>query len=268
MENRGRYVYGVAASAKMIRLGPIGIDGSEVSTIPYGGFCAIVHSCPAEPYQSDDQETVGRWVKAHQGVLDAAKKQLGIVVPMGFDTILQATDDAVSADQVVKNWLKEDSGRLESVVAKIEGKDEYGVQISYAPGVVAKHISEESPGIREIREDLASKSPGVAYLYRQKLERAVKAEIERLASDWFDDFYTKVKRHCDDVVVEKTKKADTNGVMLLNLSCLVAGEEVSNLGEELEKISRMEGFSVHFSGPWPPYSFVAKPVIPVEKEVN
>jgi len=169
---------------------------------------------------------------------------------------------------VVKDWLKEDSGRLQSVMAKIEGRDEYGVQVSYTPCVIAKHISEESQGIREIREDIASKSPGVAYLYREKLERAVKAEIERLASDWFSDFYAKVKRHCDDVVVEKTKKADTNGVMLLNLSCLVAGEEVSNLGEELEKISRMEGFSVHFSGPWPPYSFVAKPVIPVEKEVN
>jgi hypothetical protein len=108
---------------------------------------------------------------------------------------------------------------------------------------------------------MAGKSAGTAYLYRQKVERAVKAEIERLANDWFKDFYARVKQHCDDIVVEKTRKAGRNKVMLLNLSCLVAGERANNLGEELEKIDNMEGFSVHFSGPWPPYSFVGKPVV-------
>jgi hypothetical protein len=268
MENRGRYIYGVAVSEKAIGLGPIGIGGSEVCTIPYGGFCAIVHSCPAEPYQSGDAETVKRWVKTHQSVLDEAKKALGIVIPMSFDTILQAKDDAVSSDQLVKDWLKEDSKRLQSVMEKIAGRDEYGVQIFYAPSVIAKQISEESQEIRKIRKEMAAKSPGTAYLYKQKVEKAVKAEIERLASDWFKDFYARIKRHCDDIVVEKTRKADRNKVMLLSLSCLVAKDSVDNLGEELEKINNMEGFSVHFSGPWPPYSFVAKPVVPGKEEAK
>ena len=268
MENKGRYIYGVAAGIKAVSLGPIGIEGNEVYTIPCAHFCAIVHSCPAEPYQSGDEETVKRWVKTHQGVLDEAKKELGIVIPMGFDTILQSKDDAISPDQVVKDWLNEDSERLQSVMERITGRDEYGVQIFYAPRVIAKQISEENQEIRKIREEMAAKSPGTAYLYKQKVERAVKAEIERLAGVWFTDFYRRIKGHCDDIVVEKTKKADRNRVMLLNLSCLVAREKVSNLGEELEKINNMAGFSVHFSGPWPPYSFVAKPVVPVKEEVK
>jgi len=96
----------------------------------------------------------------------------------------------------------------------------------------------------------------------------VKAELERLANDWFKDFYARVKRHCDDIVVEKTRKADRNKVMLLNFSCLVARERMDDLGEELEKIHNMDSFSVHFSGPWPPYSFVTKPVEPVREEVK
>jgi len=38
----------------------------------------------------------------------------------------------------------------------------------------------------------------------------------------------------------------------------------------LEEINNMEGFSVRFSGPWPPYSFVAKPTmtIPDTKEMS
>jgi len=261
MENSGRYIYGVAASGRAVSLGPIGIGGNEVYTIPCGGFCAIVHSCPAEPYQSGDEETVKKWVRTHQGVLDEAKKELSTVIPMGFDTILQSKDDAVSPDQVVRDWLKGDHDRFQAVMERIKGRDEYGVQIFYDPRVITKQISEENQEIRIIREEMASKSPGMVYLYKQKVERAVKAEIERLANDWFRDFYARVKRHCDDIVVEKTRKADRNKVMLLNLSCLVARERVDNLGEELEKINNMEGFSVHFSGPWPPYSFVAKPTI-------
>ena len=270
MKNRGRYIYGVAAGVKAVSLGPIGIEGNEVYTIPCGGFCAVVHSCPAEPYQSGDEETVKKWVTTHQGVLDEAKKALGTVIPMGFDTILQSKDEVISPARVVKDWLKEDSERLQSVMEKIEGRDEYGVQIFYAPGLVVKQVSEESQEIRKIREEMAGKSPGTAYLYKQKVERAVKAEIERLAGEWFRDFYRRIKGHCDDIVVEKTKKADRNRVMLLNLSCLVAREKVSNLGEDLEKINNTEGFSVHFSGPWPPYSFVAKPTVAASetKEVS
>jgi len=268
MENRARYIYGVGTSGSAIILGPIGIEGNEVYTIPCGGFCAVVHSCPAEPYQSSDQETVKKWVKMHQGVLDEAEKALGTVIPLGFDTILNSKDDAVSPDQVVKDWLKEDHDRFQAVMEKIKGRDEYGVQIFYAPSVIAKQISEENQEIRKISEEMASKSPGMVYLYKQKIEKAVKAEIERLAEEWFKDFYRKIKSHCDDIVVEKTKKADRNRVMLVNLSCLVAREKVNNLGEELEKINDTEGFSVHFSGSWPPYSFVAKPVAPAKEEVK
>jgi len=268
MENRGRYIYGVAAGAKAVILGPIGMEGNEVYTIPYGGFCAVVHSCPAEPYQSGDEETVKKWVGTHQGVLDEAKKALGTVIPMGFDTILQSKDDAVSPDQVVKDWLKGDSERFQAVMERIKGRDEYGVQIFYTPALVVKQISDENQEIRKLREEIASKSPGMAYLYKQKVEREVKAEIEGLAGEWFRNFYRRIKDHCDDIVVEKTKKADRNRVMLLNLSCLVAREKVSNLGEGLEKINNTEGFSVHFSGPWPPYSFVVKPVAPITEDAK
>jgi hypothetical protein len=97
-------------------------------------------------------------------------------------------------------------------------------------------------------------------MYKEKLEKAVKAEMDKLADEWFKDFYDRIKGHTDDIVVEKTKKMDKDKVMLLNLSCLMARGNVDSLGEELEKIDNMEGFSVRFTGPWPPYSFVAKPV--------
>jgi hypothetical protein len=265
-QNKGRYVYGITAGGKEVRLGPIGIDGSEVYTVTYQDLGAIVHSCPTEPYQSLDDETVKGWVKAHQGVLDAAKEQFSTIIPLGFDTILKPEDDSISPDHVVRDWLKKDCDRFHAVISKIEGKDEYGVQVSYIPAVISEYMSEQSEEVNGIRDEMAKKSPGIAYIYKQKLEKTIKAEMERLADSWFKDFYNRVNKHTDDIIVEKTRKLDKDKVMLLNLSCLVAKEKVDGLGEELEKINNMEGFFVHFSGPWPPYSFVAKPIVAAGKE--
>jgi hypothetical protein len=265
-QGKGRYVYGVAAGGREVRLGPIGIEGSEVYTIPYEDISAIVHNCSTEPYQSSREEIVKNWVRTHQSVLDAAGERLSIVIPLGFDTILQPKDNATPPEQVVTEWLREDYGRLREVMRKIEGKDEYGVQVSYEPRLIIKRISEQSEKIKKIKEEIAAKSPGTAYMYKQKLERAVKAETEQLASVWFDDYYGRIKKHTDDIIVEKTKKLNDGRVMLLNLSCLVTREKIDGLGKELEEINNTDGFSVHFSGPWPPYSFVARPVVLVKGE--
>jgi hypothetical protein len=264
-QSEGRYVYGVAAG-DATRLGPIGIEGNEVYTIPYEELCAIVHNCPAKPYQSNDEEIVKSWVKAHQNVLDEAKERFGTVIPLGLDTILKPKDDVTSPDQVVRDWLREDYGRLRALKEKIGGRDEYGVQVFYEPAVVSKQISVQSEEVKGIRGEMATKSPGMAYMYKQKLGKAVKAEVERLADEWFKDFYARVRKHADEIVVDKTQKTGGGKVMLLNLSCLVAREKVAGLGEELERVNDMEGFSVHFSGPWPPYSFVTKPAVPVVEE--
>jgi len=257
---KGRYVYGVAPTGRRVTLGQIGIEGSEVYTIRYKDLCAVVHNCPTEPYQSDNEEVVKDWAKTHQKVLDEAKERFGTLIPLGFDVIIQPKDDTTSSEQMVKDWLREDYDRLRSVMEKIKGKDEYGVQISYDPKVMSKFIAEQSEEVRKIKKEIATKSPGMAYMYKQKLEKVVKAEMERFADNWFKDFYEKIKRHTDDIVVEKTKRLKDK-VMLLNLSCLMAKEKVKSLGEELERINNMEGFSVHFSGAWSPYSFVAKPIM-------
>jgi hypothetical protein len=160
----------------------------------------------------------------------------------------------------VKDWLKDDHSRLWSLIERIQGKDEYVVQVSYESGVVGRQLSEQNEEIRKLQQEINTKTAGMAYVLNQRLERVVKAETEKLADEWFKDFYSRIKRHTDNIVIEKTKKMDRGKVMLLNLSCLASPEKVRILGEELEKIDNTEGFSVYFSGPWPPYSFVSKPV--------
>jgi len=265
-EKQGRYLYGVTAIDESMSLGKIGIEGNKVYTIPYNGLAAIVHNCPTEPYKSDDQELVKNWVKTHQEVLDVATEKIGTVLPSGFDTIIKPKDDTADPNQTVKDWLKEDMQKLLSMIEKIKGKDEYGIQISYEPEIMSKKIIEESKTIKKLKEEIKSKPKGIAYMYRQKLEKAVSNELEKKMDEYFRDFFHRIKLHSDDIKVEKTKKIDKNKVMIMNLSCLVRKDKAEDLGNELEAINNINGFSVHFSGPWPAYSFVTLPTATESKK--
>jgi len=252
----GRYLYCVADSGEKVSLGPIGINGQEVYAVPYEDVCAVVHDCPAEPYQSTDAEVIKGWVIAHQRVVDKAWEKWGTVLPLGFDTIIREQGGS-GPQQNVENWLAADYQTIKRKLEAVRGKAEYGVQVFWEPQVIARSIAQMSREISSLEEEIKSKPRGLAYMYRQKLENAVKREMEAKADQCFRDFYSRIKKHVCDLKLEKTKRADDDRQMIMNLSCLVDGDKSTHLGEELEGIGQMEGFSVRFTGPWPPYSFVS-----------
>jgi hypothetical protein len=255
-EISGLYMYGIADSNAQTELGEIGIEGNAVYTIAYNGLSAIVHNCPLEPYNSDDEVVVKGWVKTHQNVLDVAEAKFGTVIPFSFDMIIKPGDNG-NAKTALENWILEEFDSLMEKLAKIRGKKEYGVQIYYIPSVMSEKIIDENEVVRAIKEELNTKGPGAAYMYRQKLESTIKKEMESRMDTHFKDFYTRIKKHVGEIKVEKTKRTDEKDMqMIMNLSCLVAEDKYKALGAELEQIDKTEAFSVRFTGPWPAYSFV------------
>ena len=250
-----RYLYCIAEGNKKISFGNIGIEGNEVYTIPYEDLCAVTHKCSPEPYKSEDNEVVKKWAMAHQKVIDTAWEKFGTVLPLGFDTIIKGEED-ITPDENMKSWLKDDYKNLKEKIFKLKSKAEYGVQIFWDPNVIGEKLIENNSEIKKLNEEIKSKSKGLAYMYKQKLENLLKKEMEKEADRCFKDFYERIKRCGDEIKVEKTKKLEEGKQMLMNLSCLLTKEKSKVLGDELEKIDNMEGFSVRFTGPWPPYSFV------------
>ncbi|MDO8885534.1 GvpL/GvpF family gas vesicle protein [Candidatus Oleimmundimicrobium sp.] len=249
----GRYLYCVANDNQKVSLGKIGIEGNEVYTIPYKNLCAVVHNCPAEPYESEDSERVRNWVIAHERVVELAWGKFGVVLPLSFDTIIKG-EEGSDPEKNIKNWLKEDYENLKEKMTKVRGKAEYGVQIFWDPKIIADKIAQTNEEIKKLDREIKSKPEGAAYMYKHKLENLLKRDIEKEADRCFKDLYERVKNCVDDIRVEKTKK-EKGKQMLMNLSCLLPLDASKKLGEELERIDKMEEFSVHFTGPWPPYSF-------------
>lgn len=234
-----------------VRFGKIGINCADVYGILFNGLCAIVHDCLEAPYKSEDLETVKKWVLAHQSVVEAASDRFGTVVPFSFNTIIK------NGSAGVKGWLESDFEMLSRKLASLEGKREFGVQLFLDRETAVKELLTGVKEIRELSEKINAAKSGTAYLYRQKLDKMVKDEIEKKAGELFSSLYDRIKRHSVSIKAEAGKTGD-GLIMVANLSCLVEKEKVREFGKELDrfKTESGKGLSVRFTGPWPPYSFV------------
>jgi len=190
--------------------------------------------------------------------LDLAQEKFTTVIPLGFDNILKCRNETESPEMAVQNWLKEDLPRIAEIIEKIRGKDEYVIRIYGDLSNMTKAVLQQSVDIKQIQEEINSKPSGMAYIHKKKLEKLIKTELETLANTWFQDFYAQIETHAEETIIDKNKKTPKEKIMIISVSCLVERDKINGLGEVLEEINNREGFSIHFSGPWPPYSFVDK----------
>jgi len=252
-EQAGCYVYCVARASEEGSLGAIGIEGHEAYTVAYNDLCAVVHDCSARPYEFTDPEVAGAWVLAHHQVVEAAWKRWGAVLPLTFNTIITTTEKSAAENLV--QWLETEYESLKGRLDMLTGKAEYVVQVSWDPAVVTRKVAEASSEIRKLEEEIESKPRGLAYMYRQKLEKLLKKEMEGKAEKEFKALYDRISRCVDNIHLEKTKEDQEGRQMLMNLSCLVSTERYPDLESELDEIGNMEGYFVRLAGPLPPYSF-------------
>ncbi|MDA2929108.1 GvpL/GvpF family gas vesicle protein [Acidobacteria bacterium AH-259-O06] len=250
----GRYLYCIVSGAHKIKFGSIGIDDSHVYSISHNDLSVIVHDCDAKAYDSKDEEVVGKWVLNHEKVTELTMDKFGTVLPFRFNTIIEAEDEQ-EVDKHVLNWLTEDQETIKEKLEKIRGKAEYGVQISWDAQAVSNKIIKQDKGFQSLEEEIENMPEGLAYMNRQKLENLLKKRLEKEADIYFKQFYSAIKGCVDDVKIEKARKEPAPRQMIMNLSCL-ASDGAKALAEELEKIGKLEGFFVRFTGPWPAYSFV------------
>lgn len=145
---------------------------------------------------------------------------------------------------------------------RLRDKEEYAVKILVAEDILKQAALREDSRLLELQRELDGKPEGARYLYRERLEKAVKEALEDIVEIYFRKVYQELRPLCDDIQVEKTKRGALEKRMIANLSCLVEKNRVPELGEALAEIERWEGFTIDFTGPWPPYSFVGELVIP------
>ena len=255
MEAPGRYVYCIIPDTGKRDWDIAGVDGRPVYTIPYQDIAALVHDCPLEPYQGDDA-TVKDWVWTHSQVVDAAWAAAGSVLPMTFDCIIRPAGEH-SVEETILAWLRAEYDGFKARLEEFRAKVELGVQIFCSMSALSEAIVESNETIQKLRAEMAGKPKGMAYFYQQKLEKALKKELETKADEDYRRYYRQITAHAEDVRVNKVKRPADGKQMLLNLSLLVRRDHMQGLGEDLERIQAEPGIELRYTGPWPPYSFVS-----------
>jgi len=249
----GRYLYCIVNNGKETDFGQMGIEDNPVYTVPFNDIGAVIHRCGAEPYKTECKEKAGEWILAHQYMVDLATKEFGTVLPLTFDTIFKGDDETV------KQWLREEYHELKTLLKKLEGKAEYGVQI-FVENNFIERVPEENEEIRRLKKEVENKPKGAAYLLRKRLEQRLDVERKAWADKHAKNLYNQIKNLVDDVKLDSTNKEVPEKwkgkQMILNLACLVHKDNIQSLGNMLGEIDKRDGFAVRFTGPWPPYSFV------------
>ncbi len=247
----GRYLYCVVNAKEKTRLGRIGIEDSEVYTLPFQDIAAVVHRCDAHPYDTSKEKKAKDWILAHLYTLDEAAKRFGTPLPFRFDTIIRGGEDEVVG------WLREEYRRLKDALNRVRGKAEYGVQAFWNRDTVAEKIRVK----REMIEPLGGiegKPGGVAYMLKRRMEKMIKDELAAEAEKRREEFYDRISACVAEIKAEKAKARAESGPgkeILLSLSCLADSVQAERLGKVLDEINAMEGIEVRFTGPWPPFDF-------------
>ncbi|MFA4956161.1 MAG: GvpL/GvpF family gas vesicle protein [Candidatus Methanoperedens sp.] len=250
----GRYLYAVINSGAEFDFGDIGINDNKIFTISYEDIAAVVHSCQAEAYKTNDNDKAKEWILAHNYVIDYASKQFGTVLPFAFDCIIRGNDETI------KNWLIRNYEKLTKELKKVENKAEYSIQFFCDQKKLQAMVTNSDPELKEFKEKMDKASKGAAYLIKRqfelKLKDAVAVEISMLAND----LCSKIKEHVEILKVEKNTSQVPDKYMEMKpiaaFSCLVHDDKIENLGEALDVINKLDGFAVRFTGPWAPFSFV------------
>lgn len=245
----GRYLYCIAEGGVPASLGRIGIEGTEVYSVPFKDLCAVVHDCPAEPYRSENQEKMVSWAVMHQNVVEEAWKGSRSVIPVRFGTIVKGQLDGL------RGWLNDNYEGLRKSIERFRDKEEYGIQVFWNADVIAERLVDSIPELKGLKMETGASQGGAAYMHRQLFEKKLRQEMETEAGLRFKKLYYRIKERVEELNIEKTKETSKRAEMLMNLSCLVHRESAMDLIEELDMINNMDNFSIRLTGPWPPYSF-------------
>jgi hypothetical protein len=198
-----------------------------------------------------------KWVEAkvlaHQRVLEAVLAY-HTLVPMRFCTIYRS-------ESRVHEMLAQHYDDFVETLARLEGKQEWGVKVYCDAKTLAQKVAEISDKVKELQAEMGQKSSGAAYFLKKKVDEAIAEEIERTSDEYAQRSHDRLSSHAEEAVINPLQSKELTGrteAMILNGAYLVAEEQLAAFRTELESLVEEHddlGFTYEMTGPWPPYNF-------------
>jgi hypothetical protein len=262
---RAFYVYCIGEARKLSELMreamPSAIeDEGGLELIEEGGLAAVSSRVALDDYNeaalqanlADATWTALRAMR-HERVVDYFARRAS-VVPLRFGTIY------LERARVLK-MLRERGEELRSVIERLRGREEWGVNVFCDRKALLESIVEFSPRLRELNEQAANASPGQAYLMRKKMEAMrsdeARAEVKRTVAHIEQELRASSEGAASLRVLKD--EAGELGELAGKLAFLVERERFAEFRGKAERLAQETdglGFRLELTGPWPAYNFV------------
>src|ERR671939_535193 len=239
----GKYVYCIIETQDNRSFGPIGIGGrgDDVYTVHYDGLAAVVSNTPLQVYDPTREN-----VFAHETVNETVMREF-TVLPMAFGALFRTEDDIIELIRGTYDALRD-------VLAKMEGKVEFGLKVNWDRDRVIAELEEENEEIRHLKEQITSRTTGSTYFARMQLGRLVETALTDQADAYIREVYSVLR----DTAVASRANKPIGDKMIMNAAFLIEREREQEFDSKVNELAaKHEGkCSFKYTGPWPPYNFV------------
>ncbi|MCA1817359.1 MAG: GvpL/GvpF family gas vesicle protein [Acidobacteria bacterium] len=239
----GKYVYCIIEADAPRSFGPMGIGGrgDEVYTIHHNGLAAVVSNTPLVVYDPTREN-----VFAHEQVNEAVMREF-TVLPMAFGALFRTEEDIIELIRGTYDALRD-------VLAKMEGKVEFGLKVNWDRDQVIADLERENDEIRHLKEQITSRASGSTYFARMQLGRL----IETALSDQADAYIREVYSALRDTAVASRANKPIGDRMIMNAAFLIERDREPEFDAKVKEVAAKYDtkLSFKYTGPWPPYNFV------------
>jgi hypothetical protein len=239
----GKYVYCIIETAQPRSFGPMGIGGrgDDVHTIVHKGLAAVVSNTPLVVYDPTREN-----VFAHEQVNETVMRKF-TVLPMAFGALFRTEEDIVELIRGTYDALRD-------VLAKMEGKVEFGLKVNWDRDKVTAELEEKDDEIRHLKEQITSRTTGSTYFARMQLGRLIETALTDQADSYIREVYSLLR----DTAVASRANKPIGDRMIMNAAFLIERDREVEFDQRVKEIaSKYEGkLAFKYTGPWPPYNFV------------
>jgi len=261
------YVYAIVAHTDFFALPETGIDPARpVELLAVANVQAVISHVRSETFNEEDVRAglqnktwLATHVLAHQQVMDWLVSTGAAVIPMRFCTLYPDVNALTSS-------LARHDSALQAELARLQGKQEWGVKQSVNLLLLQQAITEGNAGlagvemdeaIARLRTQIAGMSAGTAYLLKKRLTTLVADRAQSVAFAIADDTLRSLSEAAEAAVTSDLSRDQPD--VCLNAAFLVETARYGEFHGQLERLAETYAtVGVHYEliGPWPAHHFL------------
>lgn len=233
---------------------PPGLPGlSAIRSLAVGdGLWLVAAEAPLPEYGADsiqshlqDLSWVSDRALAHEAIVEHFSELAGPgrVIPMKLFTLFASDDRALE-------HVRTDRARLDRILERIAGCQEWGVRIRFDEDRARELAAEE------VQRQTGKQGSGTAFLLRKKVEKDVSRNQLETVRASADEVFADLRARS-----EEARRRDPLSPLLLDGAFLVRTDRAGDFEKEVDRwAGRLSDLACELTltGPWPPYNFIGE----------